>query len=374
MSTNDNALLDYSGLQRYNNHIELALSKKKDRPINESAGLIQDGNPVGTIISYMGTIAPQDYLICDGTIYNIIDYSELSEFFEIQFGSKNYFGGDGTTTFAVPDMRNLFLRGYHGSAAALSGNIGVKQSATEHPNVQIRGDVILGFTGNSVSDTASIPVNNSDTATTMRAGTYTTTHGASSEKLSATYTSRPVNMAVLYCIKAAQAELIPGGGTSMEAYSTEEQVIGTWIDGRPLYRKCFISTSPSAQGEIGTLVSLPNIVPVNIYGNLIVGDDANFIVPINCAADGAYVFTWYFGGAIAMQQGHFDNAFSGKPVNLVVEYTKTTDQNLAQLSTTATSISFDLNAQAMPTAAVTAGSPVTDFGVDILDIEGEEFG
>lgn len=29
------------------------------------------------------------------------------------------------------------------------------------------------------------------------------------------------------------------GGSSGETYSTEETVIGTWIDGKPLYRKCF---------------------------------------------------------------------------------------------------------------------------------------
>lgn len=47
--------------------------------------------------------------------YAVGDYPELAEHFEEQFGDKQYFGGDGNT-FAVPDMRNLFLRGYHGEA------------------------------------------------------------------------------------------------------------------------------------------------------------------------------------------------------------------------------------------------------------------
>lgn len=170
-----------------------------------------DGNPIGTVISYMGYSAPDNYVICDGAIYNIADYEELSNFFQMQFGSKNYFGGNGTSTFGVPDMRNLFLRGYHGSAIALSGNVGVKQEATEHPNVQIRGDAIFGRTGNSIPDGSSVPVNNSDTAATMTTGTWTAVSGASSEKLSATYTSRPVNMAVLYCIKAVESTPASGG-------------------------------------------------------------------------------------------------------------------------------------------------------------------
>lgn len=64
-----------------------------------------DGNPIGTVISYMGLTAPQDYLVCDGVEYNITDYSELAKFFETQFGAKNHFGGDGTITFAVPDLQ-----------------------------------------------------------------------------------------------------------------------------------------------------------------------------------------------------------------------------------------------------------------------------
>lgn len=95
-----------------------------------------DGNPIGTVISYMGIAAPKDYLICDGAIYNIADYSDLAKHIQTNFGLTNFFGGDGTTTFAVPDMRNLFLRGYHGeNGEQLSGSIGEKQEATEIPNV-----------------------------------------------------------------------------------------------------------------------------------------------------------------------------------------------------------------------------------------------
>ena len=60
--------------------------------------------PIGTVISYMGVTAPQDYLACDGSTYNISAYSDLADFFQAQFGSKNYFGGDGVTTFGVPTL------------------------------------------------------------------------------------------------------------------------------------------------------------------------------------------------------------------------------------------------------------------------------
>ena len=86
-------------------------------PTGEGAG----GNPIGTVISFLGMTPPVGYLVCDGTIWNIEDYPDLASFFGAQFGSAHYFGGDGTETFALPDMRNLFLRGYHGTAQAISG-------------------------------------------------------------------------------------------------------------------------------------------------------------------------------------------------------------------------------------------------------------
>ena len=57
-------------------------------------------------------MAPAGYLICDGTVKDIREYP------------------------ALPDMRNLFLRGYHCEAEEWpSGEVGVKQEGTEHPTV-----------------------------------------------------------------------------------------------------------------------------------------------------------------------------------------------------------------------------------------------
>ena len=72
---------------------------------------VAGGSPVGQIIPYMGITAPPNYIVCDGTVYNIIDYPHLAEHIKEHFGAYNYFGGDGETTFAVPDLRGEFLRG-----------------------------------------------------------------------------------------------------------------------------------------------------------------------------------------------------------------------------------------------------------------------
>lgn len=63
--------------------------------------------PIGTINPYMGTVAPIGWLVCDGTVYNISDYPDLATHIASQFGSVNFFGGDGTITFAVPDTTDI---------------------------------------------------------------------------------------------------------------------------------------------------------------------------------------------------------------------------------------------------------------------------
>ena len=69
--------------------------------VNKTQG-IEDA-PVGNIINYAGTTAPDHYLLCDGTEYNISDYPYLAQHFIDQYGLANHFGGDGTTTFTVPN-------------------------------------------------------------------------------------------------------------------------------------------------------------------------------------------------------------------------------------------------------------------------------
>lgn len=155
-----------------------------------------NGVPIGTIINFMGTKVPSDYLICDGTIYNIVDYENLANFFLDQFGSYNYFGGDGTTTFAVPDLRGEFLRGTGTNSHTNQGsgaNVGVHQDGT------------LDFTSKSSSNyivAGSFGATDFKEDNTFDSGCkgYAITGSYTGGNVDV-YTSRPTNTSVLYCIK-----------------------------------------------------------------------------------------------------------------------------------------------------------------------------
>ena len=50
---------------------------------------------------------------------------------------------------------------------------------------------------------------------------------------------------------------------SLKNYSTEETVVGTWIDGKPIYRKCYVGT-PNISS---TIEMVPYIIPNSINCN-----------------------------------------------------------------------------------------------------------
>lgn len=170
------------------------------------SGNKEDGAPVGTVISYMGTKAPEHYLVCDGAIINIADYAYLAEQIKDEFGAVDYFGGDGTSTFAVPDLRNEFLRGYRGDAEKkISGDIGIHQDGTEIPNFYVSNYGKTLYIGADVSDqkTTNISATGYDNGTIGNFGNFNVglQSTASSAPPVRKISTRPRNVAVLYCIK-----------------------------------------------------------------------------------------------------------------------------------------------------------------------------
>ena len=77
------------------------IKKYIKQQIDDISVMPQD-TPVGSIITYMGKVAPAHYLVCDGSEYNIDDYPYLVQYFQDNFGFIEFFGGDGVTTFAIP--------------------------------------------------------------------------------------------------------------------------------------------------------------------------------------------------------------------------------------------------------------------------------
>ena len=183
--------------------------KLKIKVNGKTKNIVSDTTPIGTIISYMGTIEPKDYLFCNGTVYDIVDYPELCNHFLTNFGKVNYFGGNGTTTFAVPDLRGEFLRGTGANSHTYGGSgeqVGVHQPPTIHEGFRVdyynqfvvSGNTTYGAqTHNKVYPDVS-NINNSIFNSTS--SPYIQLNQVTGVEDLA-FTSRPTNTSVHYCIK-----------------------------------------------------------------------------------------------------------------------------------------------------------------------------
>lgn len=170
--------------------------------------LSQQSTPIGAIIPYMGTTAPSGYLACDGTVYAISLYPLLAGFIEAQFGSINYFGGDGTSTFAVPNLQGEFLRGAgtnsHTNQGA-GGTVGQHQDGTEIPNIAF--DTAVRVYTPSDNTIYLDKVDSTIKPSTKGRNTSATPTNEWASIGFATATSRPTNTSVLYIIKAKSDRL-----------------------------------------------------------------------------------------------------------------------------------------------------------------------
>lgn len=237
-------------------------------PVNNitTSDSLQDA-PVGHILSYMGNTAPAHYLVCDGAEYNIADYLDLANHFKKEFGSVNYFGGDGTSTFAVPDLRGRMLLSKddvsnigaiggekehllsisempsHGHNVFIYNNNNQNYYAYSYSDPTISKDLIQNTSGGRMSSvtwnktafkTAGIALGN-DYGTGDHSGI--TSYAGNSEA----HNNMPPYMSVLFCIKYEPTYFMEVTGSNND-YSTEEQVIGKWIDGKPIYRKVYSLT------------------------------------------------------------------------------------------------------------------------------------
>lgn len=111
-------------------------------------------------------------------------------------------------------------------------------------------------------------------------------------------------------------------------YSTDEKRIGTWTDGKPLYRKVVTGTLPSLQvssetvdGNVAHGISNIDIV-TNIYGELVYSN-VPYKFPILSSNGKATVIKTVNSENIVLRAS--DSWQAGPPVMFVLEYTKTTD-------------------------------------------------
>jgi hypothetical protein len=151
------------------------------------------GTPAGAIMPFAMNSAPTGWLAADGSNVNRTTYAALFTAIGTTYGA-----GNGSTTFALPDLRGIFVRGsgsqtisgitYNKTFAAKEGDAfqghrhEINASAGDSPTGN--GGIIDGPAGGDVSGFVKGAI----------------TDGTNGAPRTASET-RPANIALLYCIK-----------------------------------------------------------------------------------------------------------------------------------------------------------------------------
>jgi microcystin-dependent protein len=153
--------------------------------------------PAGAVQAFAMNSAPAGWLAADGTAVSRSTYASLFSAIGTTYGA-----GDGSTTFALPDLRGIFVRG--SGSQTISGITYNKTFAAKE------GDALQGHYHEfnysaGIRGTASA-VNNVDILDSSPSGVLSnrvgalTTDGTNGTPRTASET-RPANIALLYCIK-----------------------------------------------------------------------------------------------------------------------------------------------------------------------------
>ena len=103
-------------------------------------------------------------------------------------------------------------------------------------------------------------------------------------------------------------------------YSSSEQVIGTWTNGKPVYRRVYTGTTGTSGA---TVVSSSSIgIVVNVGGNLV--SAAGYKIPFNFYNSSSSYASIAVDNANQIDIYHSSN-FNSSSYTAIVEYTKTTD-------------------------------------------------
>ena len=307
-------------------------------PVNNAPVFVADDSPVGNIISFMGNSAPQDYLICDGAEYQIADYPLLVQHFINEFGSANYFGGDGEATFAVPDLRGEFLRG----TGTATRNVGSGANVGEHQDgTELQQGFYAAASGKiqiyGIPNARRVLVANDDkkimsNQTTLLEQTFSATQ-YSEVSLNTLVTTRPTNTSVLYCIKYQITQ--NNISKDMVNYSLEEQVIGSWIDGKPLYQKTIITTAPETTTDGIQVQKTIDLSSLDIdfltkSEGTVVSDTTIHSYPpavsyVNSTNSTAVLTQWYVKSSKMLTISNNYKSYNNRDIYVTIQYTKTTD-------------------------------------------------
>lgn len=312
--------------------------------------------PIGTMVPYgSADNIPSNWKVCDGSEVSRTTYSELFKVIGTSYGE-----GDGETTFNLPDKRGRVSVGLDKNQNGFK-SVGLKAGEKEHTlsvnempshshnltayqgtttwqygypwgrasNESHMGVALFGTSTSGGSqphnnlqpyevDVWIIKVSNIVSVLEETTGTIidNLTSTSSTDALSS-------NMGRVLNERITSIEENGVGGDSMVTYSTEEQRIGTWIDGKPLYQKVIVIGAVSTT-EVATPTGASNIeqvVDIKGGGTMTAGQFLKW----GFENAGGFCSCYYELSSNKVKSIVSTTNYNLKQAYAILEYTKTTD-------------------------------------------------
>lgn len=115
------------------------------------------------------------------------------------------------------------------------------------------------------------------------------------------------------------------GTTAQMNYSTEEQVVGTWIDGKPLYRKVINYGALPNKASQGKEHGISDIEEIWIVGGWCKNANNGFVTQLNLPVPNGLENSFYFGVDTSIIRCETGTDRTNYSAYVIVQYTKTTD-------------------------------------------------
>lgn len=164
----------------------IGLSKPSNSQLLAALGvLIGRAVPAGAVQAFAMSSVPAGWLACDGSLVSRSAYPTLFAAIGVVYGAA-----DGSTTFALPDLRGEFLRGWAGAGGVDAGRgIGSFQA----DSIQAHTHAIFAAAGGAESRNRQTLISNTVEGDELTSSDYIQPFGG--------VETRPRNVAVAFCIR-----------------------------------------------------------------------------------------------------------------------------------------------------------------------------
>ena len=241
--------------------------------------IVGDTVPIGAVMEWDSDTIPDNWLLLDGRAVSRTDYSELFQLYGTRYGA-----GDGSTTFNLPNRKTRVPVGKDSSDSDFDtlGKTGgeKKHTLTEAEMPSHRHNLQTNINATSFGSNNSLARGSGGTTEWKGNDAYIETAGSNQP-----HNNLQPYIVTNFIVKAKQsagvvANVINNLNSNSEAdalsanqgrilndkftYSTEEKIIGKWIDGKPVYQKTIAGTFTDGDTILSNVDTM-----VNVYGTML---------------------------------------------------------------------------------------------------------